>query len=404
MVLPVGMLLTGCGDDDGALPKQDATVAVDTAAAVADGNPGSDLRPTAPDTPAVADGAAADATAAGPGDAAVDLAPVGLDGAGAIDSGRSGLDGGAADGVAMDALPSVPATIIVMPDTQYYAAAYPDVYTGQTSWIVSQIRPLRIDAVLHVGDLVDGPLDNAQWTVANTAMRALDNLVPYVIVPGNHDTDASRKTAMNSFFPPSSMPWITGVMTPGEMENNYALLDIGPQQWLVLGLEFGPRDAVVTWADGILKTYADRPAILVTHAYLYRDGTRYDVAKSGFDDKSPSFQHFIPQVYGFTASQGINDGEMLWQKLVLPNRNVRMVFSGHDTGWARLTSSRPDGSRVHQMLSDYQWLEAIYFGYGYLRILQLDYGRKTIAVQTYSPYLKQYLTDGDNQFTLDWNL
>jgi len=31
----------------------------------------------------------------------------------------------------------------------------------------------------------------------------------------------------------------------------------------------------------------------------------------------------------------------------------------------------------------------------------LDYGKKTIQVQTYSPYLQQYLTDDANQFTLD---
>jgi hypothetical protein len=195
------------------------------------------------------------------------------------------------------------------------------------------------------------------------------------------------------------MPWITGTMVPGQIENNFALLDIGPQKWLVIGLEFGPRDAVVTWADGILKSYPNLPAIIVTHAYLYRDGHRYDINVSGLPaDNKPTYQNFIPQAYTYTSSQGINDGEMLYQKLVLPNRNVRMVFSGHDTGWARLTSIRPDGSRVHQMLSDYQWwspdgVTPYNFGFGWLRILQLDYAKKTINVQTYSTYLQQYLTE-----------
>ena len=99
----------------------------------------------------------------------------------------------------------------------------------------------------------------------------------------------------------------------------------------------------------------------------------------------------------------------MWQKLVLPNPNVRMVFSGHDTGAARLTSARPDGSVVHQMLSDYQWWtddtqQNGSFGYGWLRIVGLDYVKKTIEVRTYSPYLQRYLTDDANQFTLAWNL
>jgi hypothetical protein len=295
-------------------------------------------------------------------------------------------------------------SIIVLPDTQYYASSYPDVFTQQTNWIVQKMPILNIAAVLHVGDLVDDCNSADQWKVAKSAMQLLDGLVPYVIVPGNHDTDGSRNGLIDSFFGPPSMPWITGTMTTGQIENNYALVDIGPQQWLVLGLEFGPRDAIMTWADAVLKAYPDRPAIIVTHAYLYNDGNRYDIAISGSDTTQPNYQYWIPQYYGYTASQGINDGEQIWQKLILPNPNVRLVFSGHVTGAARSTSTRPDGSRVHQMLSDYQWLNGDYFGYGYLRVLQFDYDKKTIQVQTYSPYMAGYLTDDANQFTLDLNL
>jgi hypothetical protein len=56
------------------------------------------------------------------------------------------------------------------------------------------------------------------------------------------------------------------------------------------------------------------------------------------------------------------------------------------------------------MLSDYQWLNGPYFGYGYLRVLQFNFAKKTIQVQTYSPYMDDYLTDDANQFTLDLNL
>jgi len=64
---------------------------------------------------------------------------------------------------------------------------------------------------------------------------------------------------------------------------------------------------------------------------------------------------------------------------------------------------RPDGSRVHQMLSDYQWLDDS-GGSGFLRVLQFDYSQKQIRVQTYSPYLDQYMTDDANQFTLSLEL
>jgi hypothetical protein len=306
-------------------------------------------------------------------------------------------------GAAAETPQAAPVSIVVMPDTQYYAAAYPEVFLGQTDWIVAQKPALNIAAVLHVGDLVEADTPE-QWQVASTSMHRLDDVVPYVVVPGNHDTDSQRNSLINDYFGRASMSWIAGTMIAGQIENSFALLDIGPQPWLVLGLEFGPRDAVVAWADTVLKAYADRPAILLTHAYLYHDGTRYDIAVSGSDPSQPNYQYWIPQYFEFTPDQGINDGEMLWQKLVLPNPNVRFVFSGHDTGDARLTSTRPDGSRVHQMLSDYQWYGGVDFGFGYLRVLQLDYGQKTIKVETYSPYLQEYLTDDANQFALDWNL
>jgi hypothetical protein len=311
------------------------------------------------------------------------------------------IDGGTSADVAGPELPPrPPATIVVLPDTQYYASTYPEVFSQQTDWILGQRAALNIAAVLHVGDLVDG--DTAtQWSVAKTAMRVLDGVVPYVLAIGNHDSDGNRKTMMNDYFAPATMSWITGTMVPGQIENSYAILGIGGRPWLVLSLEFGPRNTVVGWADSILKAYPNTPAILVTHAYLYRDGTRYDIVTAGADPDKPSYQYFNPVTYRFTASQGINDGEMLWQKLVLPNPNVRLVLSGHDTGWSRLSSARPDGSVVHQMLSDYQWLDERDFGFGYLRILQFDYAKRTLSVQTYSPYLQSYLTDGDNQFTLD---
>jgi hypothetical protein len=338
-----------------------------------------------------------------------------------LEAGSSDVDnaeaGGTADlmppsidgGVTPEAPAALPVSIVVLPDTQYYNADYQHaaVFAMQTNWIIAQKSPLNIQAVLHVGDIVDNCNSVDQWTNANSAMRLLDGVVPYFVVSGNHDTDRNRKGLINDYFGPASLPWVTSTMTAGQIENNYALVDIGRRQWLVLGLEFGPRDAVMAWADAVLKAFPDRPAIIVTHAYLYSDGNRYDIAISGMDSTKPNYQSFIPQAYGYTSSQGINDGEQIWQKLILTNPNVRLVFSGHvtaTTGGARLTSTRPDGSRVHQMLSDYQWLGGAYFGYGYLRVLQFDYSKKTIQVQTYSPYMDDYLTDDANQFTLDLNL
>jgi hypothetical protein len=309
-----------------------------------------------------------------------------------------GCDGGNDDELASagdpdpDPLPATTATVVVLPDTQYYAHYYPQTFPAQTNWILQQQGRRNVGVVLHVGDIVDDPFVASEWDVAGSAMRLLDGKVPYVLVPGNHDMGFDRATPINDYFSPDSMPWITGTMTVGRIENSYALVDIGPRSWLVVGLEWGPRDATVAWADQVLKAYPDRPAILLTHAYLNGgDGTRY---------QRPD-QPFYPS--GYTPEQGMNDGEMIWQKLVVPNGNVRLVLSGH-YGVARQTSARPDGSLVHEIVSDYQWWEGPENGFGYLRAMAFDYERKEIRVQTYSPTRKSFLTEDTHQFTVSLEL
>jgi hypothetical protein len=304
-------------------------------------------------------------------------------------------------------LPALP-TLVVLPDTQYYAATFPQIVATQTAWITLAQHERHIVAAVQLGDLVDQVSDAAQWDAVSAAFRMLDGRVPYLLVPGNHDTDRDRVGPLDDYFPRRTMPWLAGTMTAGQVENSFLEVDIGSRRWLLVGLEFGPRDAALAWADAVLKSHASLPAIVVTHAYLYGDGNRYGTPRPGHADRPSSGQAFAPALFSYTPTAGINDGEQIWHKLVLPNPNVQLVLCGHDNGVARLTSRRPDGSRVHQLLSDYQWLyqgtPAYAGGSGFLRLLEFDEERQQIQVRTYSPYLDRYLTDEGNQFTLDLDL
>src|SRR4029079_1748115 len=79
-----------------------------------------------------------------------------------------------------------PFTLVALPDTQYYSAGYPSTFTSQTQWILNNRLSKNIVYVLHEGDLVDS--DSAvQWSNANNSLSLLDGIVPYALVPGNHD-------------------------------------------------------------------------------------------------------------------------------------------------------------------------------------------------------------------------
>ena len=273
----------------------------------------------------------------------------------------------------------------------------------QAQWVVEHRREQGIELVLHTGDLVDADLAE-QWQIAADSLHRLDGVVPYLITTGNHDLSVTRASLVSMYFhitDISTKVWQPMSRDEGQPDNAFGVIELGGAPWLVIGIEFAPRNDVVAWAAGVLTEHADLPAILFTHAYLYSDGTRYDRAIQ-------PLQPYHPDYYAYTPEAGINDGQDLWNKLVEPFENVRLVLSGHviPDGTARATSKRASGTQVHQLLANYQTCDscpcsAVEGGDGFLRLLRFDTEQTRIDVSTYSPFLDAWLRDGDNEFTLD---
>lgn len=356
--------------------------------------------------------------------AAAGAGSLGCDDAGNGISPPPSPDGGRGDGASPDGgmTGGDPYAIVVLPDTQYYASSFPEIFLAQARWVVENRDAQRIAFVVHTGDIVDSDVPE-QWENASRSLHLLDGQVPYVVTAGNHDyTNLADRMGMgNIYFPAAQFaqyPWFGGTFEADHIENSFSLFTVGATRWLVIALEFGARDEVVAWADGVLALFHDRPAILVTHAYLNHDGTRYDHVGS------PQ-QAFNPHAYVMMGQPGttINDGEELWRKLIVRHSNVKLVFSGHDVGGqgippgtsAWLASTRPDGTRVHQLLANYQTClnppcelysdgtttQTVRGGNGFLRILRFSREARTVTVSTYSPYLDASLSDPANQFVLD---
>jgi 3',5'-cyclic AMP phosphodiesterase CpdA len=291
-------------------------------------------------------------------------------------------------------------TLVLLPDTQLYAQDHPEIFTAQTRWIVDNREARNIRFVLHEGDITN---DNspAQWGNARYSLSLLDGLVPYALAPGNHDYGkgaATRDTLLDVFFPVAlfdRLPTFGGTFEPGKLENSYYLFSAGGRDWLAIALEWGPRDEVLKWADGVLRKYPKRSAMIVTHAYLYYDDTRYDHVNRPDQSWSP---------HGYPTAKlpgGVNDGQEMWDKLIASNPNVAFVFCGHviGDGAGRLSSKGAHGNIVHQLLANYQMRPD--GGEGYLRLVEFLPDGKTVQVKTYSPHLDRYLTDDQQQFTLE---
>jgi hypothetical protein len=284
-------------------------------------------------------------------------------------------------------------TLAVLPDTQNYAEKFPATYEAQTRWIADNVQRYGVAYVLHVGDVTQKNLDS-EWQVAKRAHALLDGRVPYVLLPGNHDLGGegapkSRQTLLSDSFPVSAFrkwPTFGGVYDkePGRLENSFHRFTAGGRQWLVLALEFGPRNDVVRWANDVVKQHPDRSVILVTHAYLRPDNKRFDrnatviVKKAA---KSAGLDNFGQA----KSPEGFNDGEDLWQKLVSQHANFALVISGHSCVTARLDSQGKAGNTVHQMMVDYQ--NQANGGDGFLRLLQFHPDGRKVSVRDYSPTL-----------------
>lgn len=307
------------------------------------------------------------------------------------------LDGGPLE----DAFEPGSFTLAVLPDTQLYSLKFPGLFTTQTAFIAANAQKLDIRYVIHLGDIVDNNTP-IEWKHAHAAMSLLDGVVPYVLVPGNHDYGPSgnastRDTLFNNYFryaDATAMPTFGGAYEKGELDNTYHLFSAGGHDFIVIALEWGPRDEVIQWANAVMLEHPDRLGIFVTHAYLNHDDRRYD----HLDTKHP--QNFNPHEY---ATPGpVNDGQELWDELVRKHRFV-MTLSGHvlGDGEGYSVSETDLGNRCHQMLSNYQMREQ--GGEGYLRLLEFLTDGKSVRVHTYSPLYDEFLrSDGHSlTFALD---
>lgn len=289
--------------------------------------------------------------------------------------------------------------IAVLPDTQVYSMRLPGIYHAQTSFLRLYAERLDIKYVLHLGDIVNNNT-RVEWQRAAAAMSLLHDVVPYALVTGNHDHgpsgDAStRDTYLNEYFSyeqAAAMPSFGGAYEHGKLESTYHLFSMKGRDFIVIALEWAPRDEVVAWADEIMRCHPDREGILVTHAYLNSTSLRFDHTDTQNSQRNHPSR--------FKTPGSINDGEQLWQKLVRHHRFV-MTLNGHvvDGGFGYLKSTTDRGSTCHQMLSNYQMRTQ--GGEGYMRLLELLPDGRTLRVHTYSPLYDDLLAEPGHNFDVE---
>lgn len=292
--------------------------------------------------------------------------------------------------------------LVLMPDTQTYAQNYPETFLAQTRWAADHAD--EVAYVLHQGDITNNNVEK-QWEVAAEAMWRLEGRVPFSLAHGNHDLGENggcgdRSTLMNDYFPYAryaAQRGFGGTYEKDDIGNNWHTFEAGGKKWLIVTFEFGPRNKVLAWADGVVEKHPDHLVIVNTHAYMFSN-----------DKRMTEGDRWLPQNYPIgkeaTGDEAVNDGEMMWRKFVSKHPNMRFVFSGHvlNGGTGFLVSEGKHGNKVYQILANYQkGVKGLVGNEGYMRIMTFDPKNNRVGIKTYSPRLDQYLEEPNQEFVLE---
>ena len=330
-------------------------------------------------------------------------------------------------------------SMIMVPDPQSYVkfAANQPLFELQTAWIAQNIQRLNIKAALFTGDMVEqnnklisAPLPNEyngdqtsrqQWEAVSRGLARLDNRLPYIACQGTHDLGyiaaEYRYSMMPDYIYPerntafektlvSTGPNYEGIHT---MEN--AAFEFHDKAWgdlLIISFEFAPRDEALDWARQLIESerFVNHKVIILTHSFLATNGER-----------------IVEEGYKLTPR---NWAQAVWDKLIYPSKNIKMVLCGHTGNPPKIKDGEKvnyqpttcyrvdkaaDGHEVVQMMFNSQNGDGSWNGNGgdcWLRILEFRPDGKTIGVQTFSPLFAQsrltkhlaWRTDAYDQYLL----
>lgn len=286
-------------------------------------------------------------------------------------------------------------TMIVLPDTQRITKNAPEDATAMMEWIAANADALNCKFVMHMGDFTDGGNQLSEFGIASNYMSILDEAgIPWSMIPGNHDYDDELASTdnlvnFNDAFPYSKYSrneWFGGSFQMGSMENSYYKIEAKDGiKYLIFGLEFAPRAAVMSWVERVIAANPDYRVIVTTHYYLDNDGFR-----------------FTENSYGYAKAADYTGmtGEEMWE-ILRKYGNVNMVFGGHiiTDDLVYSVDQGDNGNDVVQMLVNAQGV-SLSKGEPLMLIIKFTNNGETMDFYYYNPLNDTYYNI-QNRFSLE---
>lgn len=265
--------------------------------------------------------------------------------------------------------------IVWISDTQDMAYnVYYQALMKMGAWIMNNRDKYNIKYIVQTGDAVDNGASKWQWDNFDEMYNQFRGKIPYISAAGNHEVKK------NGYLEYCMRPDIRSIPRKSSYkrgESTFCTLEVNGNKFIILAIGFGIEEESVEWVNKILKEHDDHTAILLFHDYL-QDNGRFSI-----------------------------NGKSMYNKIVVPNPNVRLVLCGHVLGVSSRIDSIDDNGdgkmdrTVAQLMYNYQHYKT---DCGQLRIMLFNTKDHSITVTTYSPVTDRFYRDymlGDNYtFTL----
>ncbi len=280
-------------------------------------------------------------------------------------------------------------TLAVIPDAQQEVLDAKDTrLADRMQWLVDNREKLNLKLVMQVGDLHnwDTP-DHFQYEQSSPAFAVLDQAkLPYVLTIGNHDSAATKQggsaapgnvhdnqrttTTFNTYYRLARFQLLQGVFEEGKIDTAWHAFQAGGLDWLVINLELWPRQEAVAWAKTVVESHPHHNIIVLTHSFL-NGGGQIEQRNGGYGDNSPQY---------------------VFDQLLKPYPNVRLVFSGHAGRHAYHEDKGEQGNPIYEFSQCYHSNET-----NPVRLFEIDTEAGRLRTWVYCPSKDTTLDDGSRR-------
>jgi predicted phosphodiesterase len=283
--------------------------------------------------------------------------------------------------------------IAFLPDIQYMTQSYPGSLQIMIDYLVEKGKTKNIQYVLGLGDITNSNTAT-EWSTILRQTNRLNGYLPYALTPGNHDgINSGGKEVLDNIYAKKTGHYYQlvekngGFFNEDSVRNTYHTFTVGEIDYLVIALDFGATDDILTWAGELLNSHPNHRAIILTHGYLNSDGTTLD-----------SNDYASPDTY----VRSLNSGEDIWEKLVSKHENIAMIVSGHMHHDTIVVTPREGdaGNTVYQILMDPQSTCKKLGGLGAIGMMYFTADGNHAKVEYYSTVFDKYFAESNKAIKL----